>query len=127
MILPKKYSIANLMNERLPPVRFIDFNFETKRCLLNFFNSIIEAERSNERLKSILASTPNSSAFDCFNDLKPNYSNSINKTDISSFFHLFGRILTPFELELLFQKLDKNKDGVITFNEFLPKISPSAY
>ena len=124
MLLPKKYSVASLMNERLPPVRFIGFNFETKRCLISLFNAMLEANRSNERFKSILSSTPNSSAYDCFNTLKPNYSNSISKRDIESFCQQFGKILTPFESEILFDKLDKNKDGVITYNEFLGEITP---
>lgn len=28
-----------------------------------------------------------------------------------------GYLLTSFELDLLFDRLDKNQDGVVTFNE----------
>lgn len=124
MILPKKYSIASLMNERLPPTSFSDFNYETKKCILNLFNAIISGEKSNESYKGILASTPNSSSFDCFNTLKPAFANAIYKDDLSSFFQQNGRVLSPFELELLMERLDKNKDGVISYNEFLFQITP---
>ena len=48
MILPTKYSIAKLMNERYPPLRFVGFSYETKRLLIDLFTAMIEGEKSNE-------------------------------------------------------------------------------
>ena len=46
MILPKKYSIAKLMSERYPPLRFTGFAYDTKTKLIEMFNAMIEAEVS---------------------------------------------------------------------------------
>jgi Ca2+-binding EF-hand superfamily protein len=38
--------------------------------------------------------------------------------------NLNGYYLTTFELDLIFERLDRNKDGVITFNEFINELIP---
>jgi Ca2+-binding EF-hand superfamily protein len=35
-----------------------------------------------------------------------------------------GFYLTSFELEILFDRLDKNHDGKVTFNEFIHELIP---
>lgn len=82
MILPKKYEIAKLINNRLPSAYFLGFNYQTKTLLSNLFSSLIEAELSHERYRCILSTTPNSSIFDSFNKLKSSYSSGIYKEDV---------------------------------------------
>lgn len=37
-----------------------------------------------------------------------------------------GASLTSFESELLMDRLDKNQDGVISYNEFIYEIAPQS-
>lgn len=125
MILPKKYSIANLLNNRLPPTTFYDFSKQTKSLINSLFTAIIQGHKSNEKYKVILNSTPNSSATNCYDILKPSYSNTISKNDLYIFCKNYGKILSPFELELLMNRFDKNNDGIISYNEFTEELVPN--
>ncbi|MCQ2816781.1 MAG: hypothetical protein MJ252_05895 [archaeon] len=119
-----KYTAACLMNDRMPPKKFFDFSYQTKRNIMSLVNAIIDGTRSNERYKSILNASPNSSGFDCFNSIKSIYSTGISKEDLISFFKLNGINLSIFEGQILMERLDKNKDGIVTYNEFLGEFTP---
>jgi calmodulin len=120
MILPRKYSIAKLMNERYPPNYFMGFTKETQQHIVELFTGIISAEKSNERYRKQLQ---NYSTFDLFNLIKPKVSNGIHKEDLDLFMNDNGRYLTLFESELLFMRLDKDNDGVICYSEFLGEVA----
>ena len=119
MILPRKYSIAKLMNERYPPNYFMGFTKDTQQHIVELFTGIISAEKSNERYRKQLQ---NYSTFDLFNLIKPKVSNGIHKEDLDLFMNDNGRYLTLFESELLFMRLDKDNDGVICYSEFLGEV-----
>ena len=120
MILPRKYSIAKLMNERYPPNYFMGFTKDTQHNIVELFTGIISAEKSNERYRKLLH---NFSTFDLFNLIKPKVSNGIHKEDLDLFMNENGRYLTLFESELLFMRLDKDNDGVICYSEFLGEVA----
>ena len=94
-------------------------------CFL--FQKIIEGERSNEFYRNNLAIVPESSGFDLFNLLKKNYSVGIYKEDIDIFFSSRGKVFFNNETELIMKKLDKNKDGVVDYTEFLTEITPKFF
>ena len=94
-------------------------------CLL--FQKIIEGERSNELYRNNLAIVPESSGFDLFNLLKKNYSVGIYKEDIDIFLSSRGKVFFNNETELIMKKLDKNKDGVVDYTEFLTEITPKFF
>ena len=124
MILPTKYSIAKLMNERYPPLRFVGFSYETKRLLIDLFTAMIEGEKSNEERRRVLSSMPNTTAFDAFNMLKKDYCIGIYKDDVIRFMEVNGKFMNPFEIKILIDRLDKNQDGIISYNEFLMEVCP---
>lgn len=35
-----------------------------------------------------------------------------------------GFYLTTFELDIIFERLDRNRDGLVTFNEFINELIP---
>lgn len=112
------------MNERYPPSYFLGFCCETKKNLVALIKALIDGEKSNEEFRQILFSLPNCTPYDSFNMIKKNYNNEILKEDIEKFMEGNGKYLTLFESELLMQRLDKNQDGVVSYNEFLAEVSP---
>ena len=59
-----------------------------------------------------------------FNALKKNNKNGIDENDINNFMKMNGRKLCHYEVELLMDRFDKNKDGIIDFDEFFNEIRP---
>ena len=97
---------------------------KTKNIICLLFQKIIEGERSNEFYRNNLAMVPNASGFDLFNLMKKNYSVGISKEDIDHFLDSRGKVFSNSETELIMTKLDKNKDGIIDYTEFLSEITP---
>ena len=94
-------------------------------CLL--FQKIIEGERSNEFYRNNLATVPKCSGFELFNLLKKNNSVGIYKEDIDIFLSSRRKVFYNNETELIMKKLDKNKDGVVDYTEFLTEITPKFF
>ena len=124
MILPRRHSIAKLISDRYPPMRFVGFSNETKIALVNVFNAIITSEKSLEQNRYNLSTNPTTSVFDAFNLIKKSYCSGIYKDDLIKFMECNGKFMNAFEVEALITKLDKNNDGLISYNDFLAEVSP---
>ena len=123
IILPKKYSNAKIMGEKSND-DFFDLSEETKNIICLLFQNIIEGEKSNENFRKIIGIEDESNGFDLFNKIKKNYSIGIYKEDLSNFMKKNKHRLNNRDIELLMERFDKNKDGMIDFKEFLSEISP---
>ena len=123
IILPKKYSTAKIISEK-PNNNFFDLSDETKNIICLLFQNIIEGEKSNENFRKIIGIEEECNAFDLFNKLKRNYSIGIYKEDIANFMKKNKHRLNNKEIELLMDRFDKNKDGMIDYKEFLSEILP---
>ena len=114
MVLPRKFAIAKLMNERIAPTYFLGFTQETKRNLICLINSLIEAEKSNERKRTLVQMNMN--VIEVFNLLKGTCE-GISKDDISFFMEENGKFMTPYEEDFIMNRIDVNQDGIIDLNE----------
>ena len=123
IILPKKYGTAKIISEKTKD-NFFDLSEETKNIICLLFQNIIEGEKSNENFRKIIGIEEECNAFDLFNKLKRNYSIGIYKEDIANFMKKNKYRLTNKEIELLMDRFDKNKDGMIDYKEFLSEILP---
>ena len=124
IFLPKKYSSAKIMNEKEENKDFYEITEETKNIICLLFKKIIEGGKSNENYRKIIKQNDKYSGFDLFNKIKKSYSIGIYKEDISNFMKKNKHILTSEEIELLMERFDKNKDGMIDYKEFLNEIFP---
>ena len=138
IILPKKHSNEKIMgiggwNNFSGPKDFIDKNNkndikrisnETKKMLGLLFKNVIDGEKSNESYRKILAENKECSGFDLFNKIKKNYSVGIYKEDIANFMKKYKYKLSNKEIELIMNRFDKNKNGMIDYKEFIVEISP---
>jgi Ca2+-binding EF-hand superfamily protein len=106
------------------------FNFKTKRLIYSAFKQFIDSEKSNEKYRKELIGNEHNiykiyvSMENLFNSLKKNYNNGLDQEDICNFMETNGRKLCQYEIDLLMEKFDKNKDGLIDFDEFFSEISP---
>ena len=64
------------------------------------------------------------SGSDLFNKIKKNYSVGIYKEDIANFMKKYKYKLSNKEIELIMNRFDKNKNGMIDYKEFIVEISP---
>jgi Ca2+-binding EF-hand superfamily protein len=124
IVLPKKYSSAKIMSERQSKEYINDLTLESKKILSRLFNNIIEGEKSNENYRKIIGVNKEYTGFDLFNNIKKSYSIGIYKEDIANFMRKNKHRLSNGEIELLMERFDKNKDGLVDYKEFLSEISP---
>lgn len=127
IILPKKYSIAKILNDRYPEMIFNGFTREVICLLGNLIRGIINGEKSIERYRRILKSLPSVSPLELFDLLKNKHSNGILKQNISDFFKENGKMINILDLDLLMSRLDKDQDGIISYNEFLAEMYPKLF
>ena len=130
IILPKKYSNEKIMgsgnwtNLSKNKNYYRGISIETKKMLGALFKNIIDGEKSNEKFRRILAENNELSGNDLFNKIKKNYSVGIYKEDIANFMKKNKYKLNNNEIELLMDRFDKNKNGMIDYKEFIIEISP---
>ena len=124
IFLPKKYSLAKLFSERTPNDNFKCFSNETNEIIINVIRSIIDGEKSNEKIRFELNMIPGFNSFDLFKKIKKSFCAGIYKEDIISFMESYGRFLQPFEIKMLIDILDKDNDGIISYNEFMIELMP---
>ena len=130
IVLPKKHSNEKIMNignwSNLSKNKnyYRGISIETKKMLGLLFKNIIEGEKSNEKYRRILVGNNELSGFDLFNKIKKNYSVGIYKEDIANFMKKNKYKLNNNEIELIMDRFDKNKNGMIDYKEFIIEISP---
>ena len=112
------------MNEIEKNKDYYEISEDTKNKICFLFTKIVEGEKSNETYRKIIKKNKEFSVFDLYNKIKKNYSMGIYKEDIANFMKKNKYILTNRENELLMERFDKNKDGLIDYKEFLNQISP---
>ena len=103
---------------------FSEISMKTKKLLGDLFKNVIEGEKSNENFRKILAKNGEISGSDLFNKIKKNYSVGIYKEDIANFMKKYKYKLSNKEIELIMNRFDKNKNGMIDYKEFIVEISP---
>ena len=130
IILPKKHSnekimgIGNWSNLSQNKNYYRGISTETKKMLGLLFKNLIEGEKSNEKYRRAFAENSELSGLDLFNKIKKNYSVGIYKEDIANFMKKNKYKLNNNEIELLMERFDKNKNGMIEYKEFIMEISP---
>ena len=112
------------MSERNYSEKNYRFSEETEKIVCLLFKNIIEGEKSNENYRKIIERNGECSGFDLFNKIKKSYSIGIYKEDISNFMKKFKYKISNAERELIMERFDKNRDGMIDYKEFLNEISP---
>ena len=56
--------------------------------------------------------------------LQKKNNNFIEREDFIFFLQKNGKFVQPFEINLLFERFDKNNDGIVSYEEFVNEIQP---
>lgn len=124
MLSPKKIEYARIMKERKNYGYESELTLESKLILIKLFRTLIEGENLIENNRQFLTSRPSFSSYDAFDSVKGKYQNFILKENVLKYFIKLNFFLqkhsifnSQFELDVLFDRFDKNREGRITFNK----------
>jgi hypothetical protein len=96
----------------------------SKTLLITFFKNLIESESELETLKKKLTSASDFSAYELFYRIKKQFLNTGDKEELFQFLYDYKIVSKISEVDLIFERFDKDKDGKISYNEFLQEIIP---
>ena len=124
MIVPKTITDNNTVSDRNKMAVENGFDKNLKDALIKLFGEIVNSEKIIETNRMRLCNGSSMSVYDLFNIVKKKFCSGIYKEDVVKFMECNGKFMTMFEGELLMNKLDKNKDGIVSYDEFLLELSP---
>ena len=102
-------------------------NLKQKKDL--FFKLLVDYIEggSNEEIKGMITKAANNIYFDLFEDIKKENKPGIQRDDIDKFMNENGYNAKDEEIEIIMEKMDKNKDGVIDYEEFIGEVQSKKY
>ena len=102
-------------------------NLEQKKDL--FFKLLVDYIEggSNEEIKGMITKAANNIYFDLFEDIKKENKPGIQRDDIDKFMNENGYNVKDDEIDVIMEKMDKNKDGVIDYEEFIGEVQFKNY
>ena len=119
IIFPKNFDFNNNKNNEE-----INLEENTKNIIVELFKEIIEGEKSVENNKILLDKEANNIYFDLFEEIKKREKNGIQGDDIDKFMKEYGYEPNENDIDLLMNRFDSKKIGVIDYGEFIDEIRP---
>lgn len=83
-----------------------------------------KVENANEAIRKRLSKIASFNAYEAFNSLDLNNDGSVHTGEIRRIVESRGFHISEKEARLILNKFDRDRDGVITFNEFRLEILP---
>ena len=100
----------------------INLEEKTKNIILEFFKEVIEGEKEIENSRIELNKVTNNIYFDLFKAIKNEDKLGIEKDDIYKFMKENEYNAKEEDIDIIFEKMDKNKDNLIDYSEFIDEI-----
>ena len=123
IILPKK-KIENIFYDNENITFNNDINQNTKSKIVELFIELIEGEKSIDEIRNMISIASNNIFFDLFGEIKKVNMNGIQSDDISKFMKENDHQVKYDEIDIIMERMDKNKDGIIDYQEFINEIQP---
>ena len=123
MILPRTKEYKRILNERNDNSFFVGFSLESKEIISEFFKCLINALNSIEYFRNML-NRESENLLEIYNMLRKEYKQGIYLEDIIEFLCENGLRKNLNNVDILFEYLDKKKDGIISYDEFAQLICP---
>ena len=128
MLVPFEKDYRNMVENRNPntycPNNCPDiFMFQTRNSLKNVFNALIDFENKLNLMKRNYT-TLRLKLKDIFNLIDPCCLGSFKSEDLDSYLKKKGIFSNPKDEDLLFIRLDKNRDGKVDYCEFEDELQP---
>ena len=127
--MPREPEYANMLNTRggfygteSDVGKF--FEGSTRDMLKAFIRSFVECEVSIELVRQRICNKLGIKPDTAFNALDKDTKGYIQMEDIRNFLKSINMYPSEKNLQLLYQRWDKNEDGVISYEEFISAIQP---
>lgn len=131
IFMPREEDYSRVLrNRRSSNLSFNDrmkaFSGSTLDLLLYTLKGILESEGVIERLRQKLSSMPDLSVYQAFNYIDKDRDGFITIHELQSILETYGLFPSPKDLQVLMYKYDKNKDGRVSYTEFLEELTPKS-
>ena len=90
----------------------------------NNLETIKKGEKSIEEIKNMISVVSDNIFYDLFGEIKKENKPGIQRDDIDKFMKGNGYNIKDYEIEIIMGKMDKNKDGIIDYEEFISEVQP---
>ena len=94
-----------------------EITHDTKELFINVLDNLLSNEIKVEKLRNSVNKASFFSVKDAFESLKNSLRNFLIKDDFKLFLSICNSFASETEIDLLFERFDKNHDGKVTFNE----------
>jgi len=128
----KQQEYANLLNNRTPINADLSldidqaFSEETKKSISRVLRMHLDNEGTTESLRQRLARRYNFNVHEAFTYLDVNDDGIISADELGDILDKNDFYATQRELRLLMDRLDGNRDGKITYSEFVQEMTPKS-
>lgn len=128
----KQQEYANLLNNRTPINADLSleidqaFSEETKKAIARILRAHLDNEGTTEALRQRLARRYNFNVHEAFTYLDVNGDGIISLDELGETLDRNDFYATQRELKLLMDRLDCNRDGKVTYSEFVQEMTPKS-
>lgn len=106
--------------------RDVAFSYGTRLELKQLFRTSFSIERITEQMRKSLNRDPFFDKYEAFKACDINEDGIVTKNEVRRMLESRGLFLSELESQMLMNKLDKDRDGRISLNEFLEEIRPQS-
>lgn len=131
IILPQNPDYARLLKQRsglgLPlSYKRRPFNPSTMDILADLLKGLLDCEGIAESLRQKVSKTISFSLHEAFQAIDMTRDGVITPDDFDSFFHAYHIVPDRREIEELMSRYDRNRDGVVSYSEFISELTPKS-
>lgn len=128
---PKQEEYARVLRNRSSanlsgPGRMQVFSRDSQSLFLDTLRSLLDAESLAERVRQRLSRMPEFSLHQAFVAVDKDRNGFITIDEFQSILFSHGIFATSKDLQSLMQKYDKNKDGRVSYSEFIDEVTPKS-
>ena len=118
--------IKIIFGNNLSSVNNDEINLEenAKNLIFELFKEIIEGEKEIENSRVLIEKACDNIFYDLFDEIKKENKSGIEKDDIEKFMKENGYDIKEGDTDIIMEKMDKNKDDLIDYGEFIDQIRP---
>ena len=102
----------------------INLEENAKNLIFELFKEIIDGEKEIENSRVLIEKACDNIFYDLFDEIKKENKSGIEKDDIEKFMKENGYDIKEGDTDIIMEKMDKNKDDLIDYGEFIDQIRP---
>ena len=118
--------IKIIFGNNLSSVNNDEINLEenAKNLIFELFKEIIDGEKEIENSRVLIEKACDNIFYDLFEEIKKENKSGIERDDVEKFMKENGYDIKEDDINIIMKKMDKNKDDLIDYGEFMDQIRP---